>query len=149
MMTRAEKNALYEREAAALYNSMPKRVDGIWCDSCGRKLPPADMLSQYYDAENRRFRGECRTCSRKRELERKSLYSDSSLLDDARSISVPCVVTFEFLSKYWTDEDFLYLEYVPRYLQGIVIDRFGSLDNFNLFKAQKEPPKEAPDALPF
>lgn len=147
MMTRAEKNALYEQEAAALYNSMPKRVDGIWCDGCGRKLPPADMLLQYYDAEKRCFRGTCRDCCRKLDEEHARLYGGTyGAVEACRP--VPCKVSFELLSHYWTDDDLLELEYVPRFLQSLITERFGSLDNFNTFKMQKEPPREDLNALP-
>ena len=111
MSIREKINRQIELDSAAILKDMPLRIDGLWCDFCGRKQRPIDFVVQYYDRENRRWRGTCRDCSLKRVLEWEKQYQNSG------TVSSNCLVSStrhfslqDYVLNYYTDDDFEYLD---------------------------------------
>ena len=93
------------------YKYMPPRIHGLWCEFCGRKLPPVDMVVQFYDNQRRRWTGTCRECSQKRfsehlqQQENTAGPSSDWLAASSRHFKLE-----DYVLNYYTDEDFKHLD---------------------------------------
>ncbi len=129
---------------SAIFNNMPSRTDGIWCDYCRRKFAPVEMMEQYPDSINRRWCGVCRSCSQKRNEEYKRLYYKPNMTDSEFYRRVSGHITDELLFNYYDLEAFLYCDRITPALEAIIIKRFGSLDNYYSLKKKVTPSRRAP-----
>lgn len=121
------------------HENIPDKRYGIWCDNCHRKLRPVEMVDQYYDSSFKLWRGKCRLCFQEEASFWRKHYHRRTMSETEFHRSVYGKIGSDVLLNFYDNETFLFLDYVPRCLHSVLIERFGSLENYYLERSKMLP----------
>ena len=103
---------------------------------------------QYYDSSSTVWRGTCRSCSLAQASFWRKHYYNASMTEAEFHRLTGEKIGPDTLCRFYTNEDFLFMDRIPHRLHSVLLERFVTSENYYLERSKIMPSKKM-EELPF